>query len=330
MKKYIPTAVILLLWIGLSTGLAVWDKTLPADSTIFRSADDAIRANNTAIEDAINLQHVFATGVSPQSGAHRPGKASILAYESTATIDAAILGGSPYAHDGLLFDTTLGQFFTMNSDNTAKVAMVLGSAAINLIDEDDMATDSATRPPSQQSVKAFVTSGTVTMTNKTLTSPTLTTPVLTSPTINTAVSGSAIDATTTLGTSDTLLPTQNAVKTYVDTQVATKSFGTMTSLNTLGAALVQATVANHKANYYKAECDGFLIVSGGSGVQYYAGISASSAAINELVRNGDTTGGSVIVPVPKDYYWSVWADGDTAITTITWMPLGTGGCVKQP
>ena len=30
------------------------------------------------------------------------------------------------------------------------------ASALNLIDEDNMATDSATRPPSQQSVKAYV------------------------------------------------------------------------------------------------------------------------------------------------------------------------------
>ena len=35
-----------------------------------------------------------------------------------------------------------------------------------LIDEDDMATDSALRLPSQQSVKAYIDSGTITMTNK--------------------------------------------------------------------------------------------------------------------------------------------------------------------
>lgn len=56
------------------------------------------------------------------------------------------------------------------------------------------------------------TSNTKTLTNKTLTSPV----------INGGVSGTAISATTTLGTSDTILPSQKAVKTYVDTQVAAK------------------------------------------------------------------------------------------------------------
>tara|TARA_R110002073_G_scaffold79657_7_gene192135 strand:- start:641 stop:4846 length:4206 start_codon:yes stop_codon:yes gene_type:complete len=51
--------------------------------------------------------------------------------------------------------------------------------------------------------------GTQVLTNKTLTSPV----------INTGISGTAIDNTGTLGTSTTKVPTQNAVKTYVDAQV---------------------------------------------------------------------------------------------------------------
>lgn len=45
------------------------------------------------------------------------------------------------------------------------------SGAAWFLDEDDMASDSATKVPSQQSVKAHVANGTVTMANKTLSSP---------------------------------------------------------------------------------------------------------------------------------------------------------------
>jgi hypothetical protein len=63
-----------------------------------------------------------------------------------------------------------------------------------IVDEDAMTSDSAVKVPTQQSVKAFVTSGTVTMTNKTLTSPTITgatisTSTLTKPTINASTGG---------------------------------------------------------------------------------------------------------------------------------------------
>ena len=49
------------------------------------------------------------------------------------------------------------------------------------------------------------------------TTDTLTNKTLTSPVLNTGVSGTAIDTTTTLGTFDTKVASQKAVKTYVDT-----------------------------------------------------------------------------------------------------------------
>jgi hypothetical protein len=57
----------------------------------------------------------------------------------------------------------------------------------------------------------------------TLAGLTLTSPTLNSPVLNTAVSGSAVSTDSTLtANSTTILPTQSAVKGYVDTQVATK------------------------------------------------------------------------------------------------------------
>ena len=56
------------------------------------------------------------------------------------------------------------------SDSTVDVFVgsTFNNPAIPVVDEDNMSSDSALLPPSQQSVKAFVTSGTVTQTNKTL------------------------------------------------------------------------------------------------------------------------------------------------------------------
>jgi len=70
-----------------------------------------------------------------------------------------------------------------------------------------MASDSATHAATQQSIKAYVDSGTVTMTNKTLTSPTL----------NTGVSGTAVkDEDDMTSDSATHLATQQSIKAYVD------------------------------------------------------------------------------------------------------------------
>ena len=100
-------------------------------------------------------------------------------------------------------------------------AYVDSQAHLSLIDEDDMSSDSATRPPSQQSVKAYVdaqehavtATSTTTFTNKTLTSPVL----------NTGVSGSAILDEDAMGSnSATQLATQQSIKAYVDAQILTK------------------------------------------------------------------------------------------------------------
>ena len=92
-----------------------------------------------------------------------------------------------------------------------------GSVTITgFLDEDDMATNSASHVPTQQSVKAYVDSstsgivtdgGTQTLTNKTLTSPV----------INTSVSGTAVlDDDTFATASDTTLATSESIKAYVD------------------------------------------------------------------------------------------------------------------
>lgn len=105
-----------------------------------------------------------------------------------------------------------------------------------LVDEDDMVSDSATKVPSQQSVKAFVSSGTVTMTNKTLTAP-----VLTSPVLNTGVSGTAVlDEDDMSSDSATQLATQQSIKAYVDGVVTGAIDGTNIKITLPGGLILQA------------------------------------------------------------------------------------------
>ena len=107
---------------------------------------------------------------------------------------------------------------SINSGDTTVsvfVGSVFNNPSVPVIDTDAMTEDSAILPPSQQSVKAFVTSGTVTMTNKTLTSPTLTSPVL-----NTSLSGTAFkDEDDMSSDSATAVASQQSIKAYVDSQV---------------------------------------------------------------------------------------------------------------
>ena len=139
---------------------------------------------------------------------------------------------------------------SLNSGDTT-VAVYVGSVFTNpanpVVDEDNMASDSAILPPSQQSTKAFVTSGTVTLSNKsinlgsnTLTGTTaqfntalsdndfatlagsesLTNKTLTSPVINTAISGTAFkDEDDMSSNSATAVASQQSIKAYVDQQV---------------------------------------------------------------------------------------------------------------
>jgi len=139
---------------------------------------------------------------------------------------------------------------SLNSGDTT-VAVYVGSVFTNpanpVVDEDNMASDSAILPPSQQSTKAFVTSGTVTLSNKsinlgsnTLTGTTaqfntalsdndfatlagsesLTNKTLTSPVINTAISGTAFkDEDDMSSDSATAVASQQSIKAYVDQQV---------------------------------------------------------------------------------------------------------------
>ena len=139
---------------------------------------------------------------------------------------------------------------SLNSGDTT-VAVYVGSVFTNpanpVVDEDNMASDSAILPPSQQSTKAFVTSGTVTLSNKsinlgsnTLTGTTaqfntalsdndfatlagsenLTNKTLTSPVLNTAISGTAFkDEDDMASNSATAVASQQSIKAYVDQQV---------------------------------------------------------------------------------------------------------------
>ncbi len=86
----------------------------------------------------------------------------------------------------------------------------------SILDEDDMVSDSATDVASQQSIKAFVTSGTITMSAKTLTSPVL----------NGTITGDAfLDEDNMVSDSAVKLASQQSIKKYVDDNAgATKEF----------------------------------------------------------------------------------------------------------
>ena len=109
---------------------------------------------------------------------------------------------------GSVVGTTDSQ--TLSAKTLTSPVLNTGLSGTAFLDEDNMASDSATKAASQQSVKAYIDSGTVTMTNKTLTSPVL----------NTQVTGTAVlDEDNMASNSATKVATQQSIKAYVDASI---------------------------------------------------------------------------------------------------------------
>ena len=148
-----------------------------------------------------------------------------------------------------------------NLDVSGTLKVGSGATVSTILDEDDFATNSDTALATQQSVKAYVdaqvatvptgditavtagtglsgggTTGAVTLdidaTVATLTgSQVLASKTLTSPVLNTGVSGTAVlDEDNMASDSNTQLATQQSIKAYVDTQVATVPTGDITAV----------------------------------------------------------------------------------------------------
>ncbi len=80
---------------------------------------------------------------------------------------------SEHKQDGSHSDITADSVISSGAIEGASLELASGATVTSVKDEDDMASNSATALATQQSIKAYVDSGTVTMTNKTLTSPVL-------------------------------------------------------------------------------------------------------------------------------------------------------------
>jgi len=76
----------------------------------------------------MNKEHVNLAA-SSVGGEHVPGGAAILFYGDTTAVDANVTAET-FVHDGLIYDTTLLQFFTMNATGDAKVGITIGTAGI--------------------------------------------------------------------------------------------------------------------------------------------------------------------------------------------------------
>jgi hypothetical protein len=181
--------------------LTVSGTTTTINTATIDIEDPNINLNNGGNQAAAN--NIAGLNVEMSDATH----ASLLYSSTSATKWKAGEVGSEVDLVGISSTQTLtNKTLTSPVINTS----VSGTA---VLDEDNMASDSATQLATQQSIKAYSDSATQTMTNKTLTSPTLTSPVL-----NTGVSGTAVlDEDNMASNSATHLATQQSIKAYVDT-----------------------------------------------------------------------------------------------------------------
>ena len=239
--------------IGGSTAAAVTGTTVVANTSINIAGDGA---TVTGIKDEDDMASNSATKLATQQSI----KAYVDSQVTAQDLDFAGDSGGAQNVDldsqsltftgGTGIDTT-GSAQTMTVAIDSTVATLAGSQTLTnktltspilntgisgtaFLDEDNMASNSATKVASQQSIKAYVDAevsglpggdvtlnGTQTLTNKTLTSAVL----------NGTISGTSIkDEDNMSSNSATHLATQQSIKAYVDTQVATIPTGDITSV----------------------------------------------------------------------------------------------------
>jgi hypothetical protein len=173
-------------------------------------------------------------------------------------------------------NTTLAFTFDSGSISSgdSTVAVYVGSVFTNpanpVVDEDNMASDSAVLPPSQQSTKAFVTSGSVTLSNKSIAlgsntisgttaqfnsalsdgsfatlagSESLTNKTLTSPVLNTAISGTAfLDEDDFASDSATKVASQQSIKAFVENKLTQEDLDISDGSSTIAIDLDSETL----------------------------------------------------------------------------------------
>ena len=295
--------------IGGSTAAAITGTTVVANTSINIAGDGA---TVTGIKDEDNMASNSATKLATQQSI----KAYVDAQVTAQDLDFAGDSGGAQNVDldsqsltftgGTGIDTTgSAQTVTFAIDST--VATLAGSQTLTnktltspvlntglsgtaFLDEDNMVSDSATKVASQQSIKAYVDTevaavpvGDVTLNGiQTLTNKTLTSAVL-----NGTISGTSIkDEDNMASDSATHLATQQSIKAYVDTQVATIPSGDITEV-TAGTGMTGGGTSGAVT----------LNVIGGTGITANANDIAIDATVATLTGTQTLTNKSITAPV---------------------------------
>ena len=213
---------------------------------------------------------------------------------NTGTIYGSVCSSSFSTNTTINFTFDSGSISGSDSTVDVYVGSPYTNPSVPVVDEDAMGSDSAIIPPSQQSVKAFVTSGTVTMSNKTLTSPVL----------NTAISGTAFkDEDDMSSDSATAVASQQSIKAYVDSQVTAQDLDISDGSSSIAIDLDSETLgllggtgidSSASGNNVTMAIDSTVATLTGSQILTNKTISGSSNTLSNIA-NSSLTNSSITV-----------------------------------
>ena len=300
-----------------------WYKNLPSGAAPVRDGDDAIRANNLALETAIGQDHEFSAG-GTNSGKHK--KLTLEEQSGDQTTGANEMG--LYCKD---LGAAPGLYIRPQSDG----AVVQLTDAAGKIVGAGIADDTI---DSQHYAAASID-------NEHLANNAVDSDELAAGAVDLAHLAAAIVETSGEGLTDvdTALPTSAAVQDEIESQIAALDkedtlltqatagiFGPWTRNDTTPAALAEGTT-------YLAECDGeFSGYADGSGqlgrtVEIFidttkSNVNGEGAAYCRNKGSGYNIGACAFVA--KGEYVRMKESGGGSCT-INWKPIGTGGLVAQ-
>ncbi len=147
-----------------------------------------------------------------------------------------------------------GTNVTTSTDSAGVVTINATDSTLSLIDEDDMSSNSATRPPSQQSVKSYVdtqdaniASDTLTFTNKTF-DVEGTGNSISNIDVADLKSGVLDTNISSVSGSDDTLASAKAIKTYVDSQISGVGSASTGDITFVGSTIISPSNADITLN----------------------------------------------------------------------------------
>ena len=277
---------------GVNAGAGLTGTATSGDATLNIGAGTGITVN--ADDIAIDLKD--EDDMSSNSATHAASQQSIKAY-----VDSQILTKD---NTDEITEGSTNLYFT-NARADARITNAL-------IDEDDMSSNSATKLPSQQSVKAFVEAQVATKDNTDEITEGSSNLYFTNARADARITAALIDEDDMSTNSATRLPSQQSVKAYVDSQVASKD-----ALSELSGDTDDITEGSTNLFHTTARARGAISVSGDLSYNSSTGVISftNDAGDIESVTAGDGlsgggTSGAVSLAVNVDDS-SIETDSDT-------------------